>query len=45
MRRYWRRLRMTSPLARDRVAAALFFAMAQIEVLTVFDERRAARAA
>ena len=36
MRRYWRRLRMTSPLARDRIAAALFFVIGQIEVLTVF---------
>ena len=37
MKRYWRRLRMTSPLARDRVAAGLFFALGQIEVLSVFE--------
>jgi len=37
MKRYWRRLRMTSPLARDRVAAALFFVLGQIEVVTVFN--------
>jgi signal transduction histidine kinase len=33
MSRLWRRLRMTSPLARDRVFAVLLFAAAEIEVL------------
>jgi len=32
--RLWRRLRMTSPIARDRVFAVLFFLAAQFEVLT-----------
>jgi signal transduction histidine kinase len=34
MTRYWRRLRMTSPLARDRVAAVVLFVAAQIEVVS-----------
>ena len=33
--RLWRRARMTSPLARDRVFAAVLFVVAQIEVLSV----------
>ena len=35
MSRLWRRLGMTSPLVRDRVAAAVLFVAAQIEVIYV----------
>ena len=35
MSRLWRRLRMVSPLARDRVVAAVLFLTAEIEVATV----------
>ena len=35
MSRLWRRIRMASPLVRDRVAAALLFVVAEIEVATV----------
>ena len=35
MSRLWRRARMTSPLARDRVFAAVLFVAAEIEVLSV----------
>jgi len=33
--RLWRQVRMTSPLARDRVCAAVLFVVAQIEVLSM----------
>ena len=35
MSRLWRRIRMVSPLVRDRVVAALLFLVAEIEVATV----------